>query len=112
MKSKEIPKVEGKRRVNTATDPSKKVYLTPSEFLWDNHKREELKTRGERKMTWKDKGIEPEQAKQLEDLFMGVDKWADEEAKITKKQLKTILKNFNNVAKGIRNINRALKESL
>jgi len=99
MKSKEIPKVEGKRRVNTATNPSKKVYLTPSEFLWDNHKR------GERKMTWQDKSIEPK-IKEWKDILQ------DEEAKITKKQLKTILKNFNNVAKGIRNINRVLKESL
>ena len=36
----------------------------------------------------------------------------NEEAKITRRQLKTILKNFNNVAKSLRNINRILKESL
>jgi len=99
MRLKKIPKEEGKRRVNIATDPSKKVYLTPSEFLWDNHKR------GERKMTWQDKDIEPK-IKEWKDILQ------DEEARITKKQLKTILKNFNNVAKGIRNINRVLKESL
>jgi len=107
MKSKEIPKVEGKRRVNTATDPSKKVYLTPSEFLWDNYKR------GERQMSWKDKGIEPKQARQLTALEeLNPEAFYNEEAKITRRQLKTILKNFNNVAKAIRNINRALKESL
>lgn len=99
MQSKEIRKEGSRKRVNTLTDPSKKVYLTPSEFLWDNYKR------GERRMAWQDKGIEPK-IKEWKDILQ------DEEAKITKKQLKTILKNFNNVAKGIRNINRVLKESL
>jgi len=96
MKSKEIPKEGSRRRVNTLTDPSKKVYLTPGEFIWDNYKR------GER---MKEEQLQLSMMKALEKSI------EDEEAKITKRQLKTILKNFNNVAKGIRNINRVLKES-
>jgi hypothetical protein len=107
MKSKEIQKEGSKRRVNTATDPSKKVYLTPGEFIWDNYKRGE-KMKEDNIKKWKD--IETRQMTALEEI--NPEAFMNEEAKITKRQLKTILKNFNNVAKGIRNINRALKESL
>jgi len=110
MPSKEIPKEESRKQENI---PTKKVYLTPGEFLWDNYKR------GERLMREKDKGIKRWKEinlnggdQQLSMMKALEDTIEDQEVKFTKRQIKTILKNFNNTAKAIRNINRVLKEVL
>ena len=80
---------------------TKKVYLTPGEFIWDNYKR------GQR-MIEEEKEQQLSMIKALEKTFNP----EEEEVKFTKRQVKTILKNFNNTAKAIRNINRVLKEVL
>jgi len=118
MKSKEILKEGSRRQVNTLTDPTKKVYLTPSEFLWDNYKKgERMKEEIKNSRVWIEDPEEYLENKKLEEHTIAhkmVEALYElkENGKLDARNKKTLLKNINNLAKAIRNINRVLKEVL
>ena len=122
----EIPKEES---------TTKKVYLTPGEFIWDNYKRGKITMKKEEQLEMdlgpedtkirialrdsEDKKIEEDylineklREHELAGKMIGALYKLREDGKLDARSKKTLLKNINNLAKSIRNINRILKEVL